>query len=509
MLIKNEMKTILTSVAAFTICALTAAAVPQKPNVLFIAVDDLRPEMGCYGNTVVKTPNLDRLAARGVVFNGAYCQQAVCSPSRSSLMTGRRPDATCVWDLETHFRTALPDAVTLPQHFKVNGYDCAESANLADKPENKKIIEELTKQFPGAEQNLPPLKAKDYEIGIAPSHITISPEPLFQSTSQWSTVASQVNLYKYYGVQLVNTKWAKELDAGALVAFAKKEKIEIGCEFGDFNLGGDVIPDASEAAFKQLDPVFKAGGGVASIHLDGPIRRMIKGFQKNPNALTLDEIAVRMVDFWKKIHAKYPQMRIGLITNFPNWDYTKELAGYNGHFTDQSGLTYSEAIDALHRALTQAGEKIDFIEIDCPYNYYREKRTRNNDAALENARSFSELQKWCNTRNIKFHVVINAEPREQGAQGFHDLTCEYVKQLRRDGIFPDMFIIQSWYKEPASNLPETEACTFMNTAKDAIELIHKLYPTKERAEQSRAADIPKVAPKSNVLSLEKNEEEKK
>ena len=102
-----------------------AGAQTNKPNVLFIAVDDLRPEMGCYGNAVVKTPNMDRLAARGIVFSHAYCQQAVCSPSRSSLMTGRRPDATRVWDLVTHFRVALPDAVTLPQYFKSKGYYCA------------------------------------------------------------------------------------------------------------------------------------------------------------------------------------------------------------------------------------------------------------------------------------------------------------------------------------------------------------------------------------------------
>jgi arylsulfatase A-like enzyme len=91
-------------------------------NVLFVAVDDLRPQTGCYGDPIARTPAIDRLAARGLLFERAYCQQAVCSPSRSSLLTGRRPDSTKVYDLETHFRAALPEAVTLPQHFKNHGY---------------------------------------------------------------------------------------------------------------------------------------------------------------------------------------------------------------------------------------------------------------------------------------------------------------------------------------------------------------------------------------------------
>lgn len=102
--------------------AAVQASAADRLNVLFIAVDDLRPEFGAYGKAYIHAPNLDRLARRGVTFRRAYCQQAVCSPSRSSLLTGTRPDTTKVWDLQTHFRKALPDVVTLPQHFKQHGY---------------------------------------------------------------------------------------------------------------------------------------------------------------------------------------------------------------------------------------------------------------------------------------------------------------------------------------------------------------------------------------------------
>ena len=85
-------------------------------------VDDLRPALHCFGDETAITPNIDRLAARGTTFRSAYCQQAVCSPSRLSMLTGRRPDSIRVWDLSTHFRAAKPHLVAMPQLFRENGY---------------------------------------------------------------------------------------------------------------------------------------------------------------------------------------------------------------------------------------------------------------------------------------------------------------------------------------------------------------------------------------------------
>ena len=113
------------TVAIFLIIALnsvTTHAASRQPNVLFIAVDDMRVELNCYGQTHIKSPNIDRFAARGTLFNRAYCQQAVCNPSRASLLTGLRLDTLNIWDLPTHFRQRVPDVITLPQLFKRNGY---------------------------------------------------------------------------------------------------------------------------------------------------------------------------------------------------------------------------------------------------------------------------------------------------------------------------------------------------------------------------------------------------
>lgn len=106
------------------------AKVGKKPNVLFIAFDDLRPELGCYGSELAITPNIDMLASQSLVFNRAYCQQAVCGPSRASLLTGTRPDTNGITHNYVKTRELNPDIVTLPQFFGKNGYTTVHTGKI-------------------------------------------------------------------------------------------------------------------------------------------------------------------------------------------------------------------------------------------------------------------------------------------------------------------------------------------------------------------------------------------
>jgi iduronate 2-sulfatase len=113
------MKSLLTLLCSLVILHSSFAA---GPNVLFIASDDMRPQLGCYGDATVKSPHLDALARRGRVFNRSYVQQALCSPSRISMLSGRYPATTGIFEIGRPLRATMPDITTLPQHFKNNGY---------------------------------------------------------------------------------------------------------------------------------------------------------------------------------------------------------------------------------------------------------------------------------------------------------------------------------------------------------------------------------------------------
>lgn len=119
---RNFLKTLGVGALSLAFPVVSRARQRKRPSVLFIAIDDLRGTVGCFGDEIAVTPNMDKLAREGTIFLNAYCQQAVCNPSRASVITGRRPDTLKVWDLKTHFRTHQSDIVTLPQYFRRYGY---------------------------------------------------------------------------------------------------------------------------------------------------------------------------------------------------------------------------------------------------------------------------------------------------------------------------------------------------------------------------------------------------
>ncbi|MCF8381535.1 MAG: sulfatase [Bacteroidales bacterium] len=118
----NNIKLVMLGAISLPILSQCIQKPEVKPNILFVAIDDLKPILACYGDEMVQTPNIDRIAENGTIFMQNYCQQAVCGPTRASLMTGMRPDHTGVWDLKTRMRDVHPDILSLPQHLISQGY---------------------------------------------------------------------------------------------------------------------------------------------------------------------------------------------------------------------------------------------------------------------------------------------------------------------------------------------------------------------------------------------------
>ena len=164
-----------------------------KPkNILFIAVDDLKPQLGCYGHDYIKSPNIDKLASQGYVFENNHCQQAVCAPSRASLLTGKRPDYTKVWDLKTLIRDKNPDIVTMPQYFKQMGYQTAAVGKVFDFRSVDKLADSIswTYKYDDFKHNSPigheyvnETERVSYEITNVPDSLTADGEVVRRSNA--------------------------------------------------------------------------------------------------------------------------------------------------------------------------------------------------------------------------------------------------------------------------------------------------------------------------------------
>lgn len=337
----------------------------------------------------------------------------------------------------------------------------------------------------------PTLAPKPYRIGIAPSHITKPTEPLFdQRADDWEEVRKQIDFYKVYSLQATPPDWATPLPVNAFAKFVKDHHIQVDAEFGNFraSLGGGKA--AAERARAMHAWMRHRDVKLHSLHLDGPIRRMMRSDRETKRGLTLEETAEEIAEFLVESRRIFPETRFGLITNFPNWHYTPAHPGMLGTWTNRNGVHYRDALEAVYLAAKRKKTRIDFVEVDCPFNYYRATANRTEPTRrVDNAKKFKALQKWCEDREIEFWLIVNfdtnpqkvANKPELGNRFFHDNTLAYIRRLRRDGIFPDCFTIQSWYKLPGEHLPEDGGYSFMHTARDSIRLIRELYPQPNAA----------------------------
>ena len=338
----------------------------------------------------------------------------------------------------------------------------------------------------------PPLEPKPYRIGIAPSHITTPTAPLFaERVDEWDEVRESIDFYKVYSLQAVPPKWATPLPVDSFAAFVKKHGIEVDAEFGSFGLNDGVDEGRFSAERAKAMHAWMGHRGIKmhALHLDGPVRRMLAYEGKKGCSLPLAKAAEELAVFIAECRAAFPGTQIGLITNFPNWHYTPEHPGMLGGYTQKSGVHYLDALEAVWRAAERHGTRFDFVEVDCPFNYYRATANRADPSRrVDNAAKFKALQRWCEDKGIGFWLVVNfdtnpqkvAQKAELGNRLFHDNTLAYIRRLHQDGVFPDCFTIQSWYKLPEEHLPEEGGHSFMHTARDAIRLIRQLYPCADR-----------------------------
>lgn len=193
------MKCFITSIVVLMGWVCVAQA--EKPNVLFIAVDDLKPMLGCYGDTQIKTPHIDKLAERSTVFLNNYCNYAVCGPSRASLMSSMMPEETGVIGFRP-MRAVVPDLVTLPQHFKNNGYETAATGKINDfrcvgeivKPNKPCVGGKETDDVPSWSIPYVPVAGEDYSTTGKPS--VASPDNALEKHQDAAVCAEGIKLMR-------------------------------------------------------------------------------------------------------------------------------------------------------------------------------------------------------------------------------------------------------------------------------------------------------------------------
>ena len=174
---------------------------PEQPNVLYISMEDLSPRLGCYGDTVVKSPNIDQFAKESVLFEDVHCQVALCTPSRTSILTGIRPSTSGIVKIDDNWKKILPETTSMPRHFKDNGYMTYRVGKISDPrsggPDDAWTISE---EEWGVETNDKPLKAMEQVFNQEkPFFLAIGYK---QTHDPWDPSERALNMYDWENVNV-------------------------------------------------------------------------------------------------------------------------------------------------------------------------------------------------------------------------------------------------------------------------------------------------------------------
>jgi len=229
----------------------------------------------------------------------------------------------------------------------------------------------------------------------------------------------------------------------------------VDAEFGNFRPGVGAGKAAAERARAMHAWMKHRGVEMRALHLDGPIRRMMACDRENKDGLDLEQAAEETADFLVECRKMFPETRVGLITNFPNWHYTPDHPGMLGTWSNRSGVHYRDALEAVYLAAKKKGARFDFVEVDCLWNYYRFTANRADPTRrVDNAAKFKALQRWCEQRVVEFWLVVNYDTNPQKVAGKPELVRSKVRRLVvMGGEFPN------------SRRPETNIATHIAPAR--------------------------------------------
>lgn len=296
-------------------------------------------------------------------------------------------------------------------------------------------------------------------------HIT-GCDDLFDRETDWEEVLSNIDVYEFKGAVVRHNENGIINKAVLLL-----EKYDVAISVvvgGTLEYAGCDDQEGEQSAaieLAKIQPIYDAGGSVTYIALDGPISRTIATGRPNNCGFTLNQSIQELVDYMKTFHETRPEVKIGIIVNFPNWDYGDYP--YTNLAHDESWGDYEEVLEETIAAVEAAGEEIYFVRVDRPY---REVTYIN---GVDWMQRIMLLRDQVTSHNIRFGVIFNSAQAEKiSDQAYYENALTYITMYQnRSETLPHDIVLQSWYTRPSRILPENEPYTFMYHVKSFIDYL--------------------------------------